>query len=108
MDALAPYRTLVTLAEAVCAHVDAERWDELGHVQDEFGRRLAELHGPEPDGAAPLLQRAFELHLQATRGLQARKAAIVAELQGVQQSRTAAAGYAPAAAGSAATVNRAA
>lgn len=108
MDELAPFRTLVTLAEAVCAHVEAERWDELAHVQDEFGRRLAELHGPEPAGAAPLLRRAFELHLQATRGLEARKTAILAELQGVQKGRTAAAGYAPAAAVPAATVNHAA
>lgn len=108
MDALDPYRALVTLAEAVCAHVDAERWDELAQVQDEFGRRLAELHGPEPEGAGPLLQRAFELHLQATRGLEAHKAAIVAELQGVQQGRTAAAGYAPAASQPASTVSRAA
>jgi hypothetical protein len=108
MDALAPYRELVMLAESVCAHVDAERWDELAQSQDEFGRRLAELHGPEPQAAAPLLQRAFELHLQATRGLEARKAAIIAELQGVHQGRTAAAGYTPVTDVPAATVNHAA
>lgn len=108
MDALGPFRELVTLAEGVCAHVDAERWDELARVQEEFARRLAELHGPDPAGAAPLLQRAFELHLQAARGLQARKAAIVAELQDVHRGRTAAAGYAPAGVPAAATVNRAA
>lgn len=108
MDALAPYRTLVTLAEAVCAHIDAERWDELAQVQEEYGQRLAELHGPEPVEAAPLLRRAFELHLQATRGLEARKAAILGELQDVRKGRTAAAGYAPAAAAPAATVSHAA
>jgi hypothetical protein len=108
MNALDPYRLLVTLAESVCSHVDAERWDELAQVQDEFGRRLAELHGPEPAGAAPLLQRAFELHLQATRVLEARKAAILTELQDVRKGRTAAAGYAPATAAPAATVNHAA
>lgn len=94
-DALAPFRVLVTLAEAVCAHIDAERWDELARVQDEFGHRLAELHGPEPEGAAALLQRAFELHLQATRQLERHKAEVLAELGGVRQGRTAAAGYAP-------------
>lgn len=108
MDVLDPYRALVTVAESVCAHIDAERWDELARDQDEFGRRLAELHGPEPDGAAPLLRRAFELHLQATRGLEARKTAILAELQGVQKGRTAAAGYTPATAAQPATVNHAA
>lgn len=108
MDPLAPFRALVTLAESVCAHVDAERWDELAQAQDEFGRRLAELHGPEPQGARSLLQRAFELHLQATRGLEARKAAIVAELQGVQKGRTAAAGYSPVTDAPVATVNHAA
>ncbi len=102
MDDLAPYRALVTLAESVCAHIDAERWDELVHTQDEFGLRLAELHGPDPAGAEPLLRRAFELHLQATRGLEEQKAEILRELQGVRQGRSAAAGYAPVAAASAA------
>ncbi|UUY04733.1 hypothetical protein LRS13_04165 [Svornostia abyssi] len=108
MDELAPFRMLVTLAESVCAHIDAERWDELAQVQEEFGHRLAELHGPEPAGAGPLLQRAFDLHLQATRGLERHKAEILAELGGVQRGRTAAAGYAPTASVPAASVNHAA
>lgn len=96
-DPLAPFQHLVTLAEAVCAHIDAERWDELAQVQDEFGHRLAELHGPEPEGAAPLMRRAFELHLQATQQLERHKARVLAELAEVRKGRTAAAGYAPAA-----------
>lgn len=108
MDALAPYRALVTLAESVCAHIDAERWDELTRAQEEFGLRLAELHGPDPAAAEPLLRRAFALHLQATRALEEQKAEILHELQGVRQGRTAAAGYAPVAAAGAASVNHAA
>ncbi|MBJ7332290.1 MAG: hypothetical protein JHC95_20505 [Solirubrobacteraceae bacterium] len=98
-DQLAPYETLVTLAESCCAHVDAERFDELAHVQDEFGQRLAELHGPAPAAAGPLLRRAFELHEQATAGLVRMRAAIAVELSEVRQGRKAAAGYAPAPSG---------
>lgn len=108
MDELAPYRHLVVLAEAICTHIHADRTDELAQTQEEFGQRLAELHGPAPAAAEPLLRRAFELHLEATRALETRRAEILAELGDVRRGRTAAAGYRPAGLEPAKSVDRAA
>jgi len=90
---LAPYETLVALAEQELALALDGRWTELTELLERRSAVIAALPADDPAAARPLLERALAAHAQAHAAMNVARAGLLAELGDTGRTRTAVAGY---------------